>query len=146
VFGVTVRPEIAVSASTVNTLKDLKPDETVGTSVGYLPPSVQRPLGQLGLGPYSVALLGPNPLLTALLLNSLMSNPALGLGYPGLTPQHHFHGTHLYGRDPLVPLLLRQYGKYLPYGLGSYGLYGYSAPNYAEDNKPFGSQKQEYRL
>jgi hypothetical protein len=93
-----------------------------------------------------VALLGSNPLLTTLLLSSLLSNPALGLGYGGLAPYPHFHGAHLYGRDPLTPLLLRQYGKYLPYGLGSYGLYGYSAPNYATDNKPFGSYKQEYRL
>jgi hypothetical protein len=45
-----------------------------------------------------------------------------------------------------VPLLLRQYGKYLPYGLGSYGLYGYSAPNHAEDNRPFGQFKHEDRL
>jgi hypothetical protein len=86
-------------------------------------------------------LLGHNPLLTTLLLSSLLSNPALGLGYGSTAPHPHFHG-----RDPLLPLLLRQYGKYLPYGLGSYGLYGYSAINSVEDNKPFGSYKYEYRL
>ncbi|XP_021933305.1 uncharacterized protein LOC110836433 [Zootermopsis nevadensis] len=135
VGNLSTRPEAVVSPSSVYELEDLK----AGESVGYLSPGAQWPLGQqLGLGPYSVALLGPGTL-----LKSLLSNPALGVGYGGLAPQPHFH---LHGRDPLVLLLLRQYGRYLPYGLGRYGLYGYSAPNYAEDNKPFGSHKQEYRL
>jgi len=147
-IGVTMRSGVAVSPPSVNNLKDSKPDGTAGVSVGYLSPGIQTagPLGHLGLGPYAVALLGHNPLLTTLLLSSLWSNPALGLGYGGVVPHHHFHGGHLYGRDPLIPLLLRQYGKYLPYGLGSYGLYGYSAPNSVEDSKPFGSYKYEYRL
>ena len=122
-------------------------DKTAGTYVGYLPPDGQFPrhLGQLSLGPYTAALLGHNPLLATLLLSSLLSNPALSI-YGSFPPPSHFHAGRLYGRDPLVPLLLKQYGKYLPYGLGSYGLYGYSAPNNAEDNKPFGSFKYEYRL
>jgi hypothetical protein len=123
-------------------------DKTAGTYVGYLSPDAHFPrhVGQLSLGPYTAALIGHNPLLATLLLSSLLSNPALGIGYGALPPASHIQGGRLYGRDPLVPLLLRQYGKYLPYGLGSYGLYGYSAPNNAEDNKPFGSFKYEYRL
>jgi hypothetical protein len=140
--------EAAVSPSSVSRAKELKTAETASANVGYIHPGIQTtlPLGQLGLGPYSVALLGHNPLLTTLLLSSLLSNPALGLGYGSVAPPPHFHASHLYGRDPILPLLLRQYGKYLPYGLGSYGLYGYSAINSAEDNKPFGSYKYEYRL
>jgi hypothetical protein len=129
-------------------VKDLKAAEAASANVGYFHPGIQTalPLGQLGLGPYSFALLGHNPLLTTLLLSNLLSNPALGLGYGSVASHPHFHASQLYGRDPLLPLLLRQYGKYLPYGLGSYGLYGYSAINSAEDNKPFGSYKYEYRL
>jgi hypothetical protein len=146
VVGNTVRTKVTVSPRSGENVKDL--DKTADTYVGYLSPDSQFPthLGQLGLGPYTVALLGHNPLLTALLLRSLLSNPALGVGYGAVPPASHFHARQLYGRDPLVPLLLRQYGKYLPYGLGRYGLYGYSAPNNAEDNKPFGSFKYEYRL
>ncbi|XP_069698898.1 uncharacterized protein [Periplaneta americana] len=145
---ITMRPEVTVAAPTVNKARDYKPDGTLSPGVGYLSPGVQTsgPLGQAGLGPYSLALLGHNPLLTSLLLSSLLSNPALGLGYGGIGYKPQYYGGHLYGRDPLVPLLLRQYGKYLPYGLGSYGLYGYSAPNSLEDTKPFGSYKYEYRL
>jgi hypothetical protein len=146
--GITVQSEVTVTPSSVAEVNDLKTAETASANLGYFHPGVQTalPLGQLGLGPYSAALLGNNPLLTTLLLSSLLSNPALGLGYGGLAPRPQFHASHLYGRDPLLPLLLRQYGKYLPYGLGSYGLYGYSALNSAEDNKPFGSYKYEYRL
>jgi hypothetical protein len=141
-----MRPGVTGFPSSGDNVKDL--DKTAGTYVGYLSPDTQIPkhLGQLGLGPYTVALLEHNPLLTTLLLSSLLSNPALGIGYGSVPPPPHFPHGHLYARDPLVPLLLRQYGKYLPYGLGSYGLYGYSAPNNAEDNRPFGSFKYEYRL
>jgi hypothetical protein len=141
-----MRPKVTASPPSGENVQDL--DKTAGTYVGYLPPEshIPRPLGQLSLGPYTAALLGHNPLLATLLLSSLLSNPALGIGYGTLPPASHFPVGRLYGRDPLVPLLLRQYGKYLPYGLGSYGLYGYSAPNNAEDNKPFGSFKYEYTL
>jgi hypothetical protein len=144
--GTIMQSQVAVPPSGVSEVKELQTAETASANVGYLHPGIQTtlPLGQLGLAPYSVALLGQNPLLTTLLLNSLLSSPALGLGYGSGTP--HFHASRLYGRDPLLPLLLRQYGKYLPYGLGRYGLYGYSAINSAEDNKPFGSYKYEYRL
>ncbi|XP_049861020.1 uncharacterized protein LOC126354979 [Schistocerca gregaria] len=99
--------------------------------------SVVSPLGLLGTAG-SLGLLGPaSPLLSSVVLSSLLGPAAAGY-YPLL------HGA---GAGGLLPLLLAQaYGRYLPYGLGAYGLYGYSASNAVQNSKPFGAYKYEDRI
>ncbi|PSN53970.1 hypothetical protein C0J52_22978 [Blattella germanica] len=121
--------------------KYLDPQGSFTTNFGFPSPG-----GPLGIGPYPLGLYGNDPWLTSLILSSLLPDPGLGLGYGGFPYNYSPYWGPLNKRDPIVGLLLRQYGKYLPYGLGRYGLYGYSAIDTVHDNKEIGAYKYEYRL
>ena len=117
-----------------------------GTNPAALIHSIQG-ANPLGIGHYPLGLYGHRPLPTGLLLNSLtnplLANPAFNLGYGGIPYNLLFYGDPYFNRDPLIGLILKQYGKYLPYGIGSYGLYGYSVPDTFQH---FSSNKYERKL
>lgn len=97
----------------------------------------------LGISPYSLGFYGQRPWATELLLSSFLQNPALQLGYGHIPDNFLLYGSPFYNGDPIIGLILKQYGKYLPYGIGSYNLYSYSVP---DTFQPFNSNKYERKL
>lgn len=76
-----------------------------------------------------------NPVLAALLINSLLGNNSGPRPVAYNTPEHE-------PPNPYVALLLSHYGRYIPRpGIFGHGLYGYSAANNIHNTRPFGSYK-----
>lgn len=71
-----------------------------------------------------------NPVVTALLLSTLLGRQHIGHNSPEQP-----------AADPFLALLLSHYGRYIPRPGHYDGLYGYNAANNIHNTKPFGSYK-----